>query len=206
MAWEPDYVDVATLRSYMRIDDSLDDVELAGAISAASRAIDHETNRQFGVVDSAETREYTVRWSRTERRWIAEVDDLMDVSGLVVDTAGGTLDPNLYQLLPRNSIQKGRPYTSIAISAVSIGGAGFEPPSIDITGLWGWTAVPDAIARATLQQADRFAMRRDAPFGVAGSSGDGAAIRLLAKVDADVAVMVAPYARARLRVGGGETL
>ena len=64
-----------------------------------------------------------------------------------------------------------------------------------VTARWGWAAVPSTIKQATLLQASRLLARRDAPFGIAGSPDVGSEIRLLARVDPDVAVAVAPYRR-----------
>ncbi|MFW5899542.1 MAG: phage gp6-like head-tail connector protein, partial [Jiangellaceae bacterium] len=84
MAWEPDYVTTAELASYLRIDDSDDDIELGVAAAAASRAVDNHTHRQFGQVDSAEDRLYTAEWDRRRRRWVIEVDDFDDDDGLEI--------------------------------------------------------------------------------------------------------------------------
>jgi hypothetical protein len=53
--------------------------------------------------------------------------------------------------------------------------------------------VPSAVKQACLIQASRFFTRRYAPFGVAGSPESGSEMRLLAKVDPDVAVILGPY-------------
>jgi hypothetical protein len=44
-------------------------------------------------------------------------------------------------------------------------------------------------------QASRFYARRDSPYGVAGSPDLGSEVRLLSKVDPDVAVSLADYVR-----------
>lgn len=63
MAWKPDYATVAQLKAFARIPvgDTIDDVEIGFAVSAASRAVDQATNRQFGVVDEPEVRYYRDR-------------------------------------------------------------------------------------------------------------------------------------------------
>jgi hypothetical protein len=38
-------------------------------------------------------------------------------------------------------------------------------------------------------------VRRDSPYGVAGTGGDGNPLRLMAKVDPDVEVALRPYRR-----------
>ena len=49
--WQPDYITVAEAKDALRIGDDADDAQLAMWISAASRAIDTHTNRQFGQLD-----------------------------------------------------------------------------------------------------------------------------------------------------------
>lgn len=53
--------------------------------------------------------------------------------------------------------------------------------------------VPPTITAACLLQASRFWKRRDAPFGIAGSPVLGNEMRLLAKLDPDVEVMLWNY-------------
>lgn len=196
MAWSPDYVTALELRSYVRIDDPDDDVQLALAVAAASRAVDTHTHRQFGQVDSVEERTYTAEWDRRRCRWIVGIDDVQEIAGLIVQTEGGVIDA--YTLEPVNAAQKGKPFTSLVVgsdSTIKPSGSHTEPPLVTIEALWGWTAVPVTIKQATLLQASRFHKRRDAPFGVAGSPADGSEMRLLARVDPDVAVSLAGYVR-----------
>lgn len=186
--WEPDYATVDELKAYVSIpdDDTVDDAELAGKITAASRSIDQHTRRQFGQVEAIELREYPIR-----RNGLMVVDDLTDATGLLVEVDGTSVVP-LY-LNPRNALQRGMPYTRIFLPSGSSGVA-------QVTALWGWVAVPATIKEAALLQASRLFKRRDAPFGVAGSPDLGSEIRLLAKVDPDVAVMLERYVR-RASVG-----
>ena len=188
MAWAPDYTDLATLKSYLRISDTVDDVELALYITAASRSIDVSTNRQFGVVASAEARKYVSVYDRHRSLYVINIDDLMTTTGLVVDNeAGTTLASSDYTLEPLNAAQESKPWTQITTSD--------SEGIFDITGLWGWAAVPDTVEAATLLQAARFFQRRNAPFGVAGSPETGSEVRLLDKLDPDVKVMINTYKR-----------
>lgn len=196
MAWAPDYVTVEELAAYLRIDDDVDDVQLAVAITAASRAIDDHTNRQFGLVDPAVAQTYTARYDYERCRWVVDVDDFQTNVGLVVVLADlGTVTTFVKE--PQNAIVKGRPWTRISFTDDSE----FTPTgAVDEVGViakWGWTAVPTPVKQATLLQASRFFKRRDAPFGVAGSPELGNELRLLAKVDPDVAVALRGYTRLR---------
>src|SRR5262245_53054327 len=85
MPWAPDYATADELAVYGRITDDVDDAQLALAVSAASRAIDLATNRQFGQVGAAELRTYYARPDWSTGWWTVDVDDFQDASGLVVE-------------------------------------------------------------------------------------------------------------------------
>lgn len=195
MAWAPDYVTTAELASYLRIDDAVDDVQLALAISGASRAIDHDTNRQFGLVAAAEARTYTARPDYERGYWVADVDDYQTATGLLASVDGTSVAT--FAKEPVNAPQKGRPWTRVAFTSDSEAQPSEAPHEVAVTARWGWTAVPDTIKQATLLQASRVFTRRNAPFGVAGSPDQGSEMRLLAKVDPDVAVLLRDYRRIR---------
>jgi uncharacterized phiE125 gp8 family phage protein len=199
MAWAPDYVTSAELKAYLRISDTDDDTQIALAIAAASRAVDTSAGRQFGVVSPAEQRFYTARWDRRSRRWIVDVDDLMSTTGfaaITVDVDGDTVGSiDDYVLEPRNAAAKGRPWTAMLVRPDSTYKPTGARDEVAVTALWGWSAVPSAVKQATLLQASRFFARRQSPYGIAGSPDDGSEMRLLARVDPDVAVILSPYRR-----------
>lgn len=201
MAWAPDYVTAAELKAYERIPDTDDDAQVALAISAASRAVDRYCNRQFGLVASVEDRFYTPRWDKRRCRWVVDIDDLQTVVGLLVfaDLDGsGDYATNLTDygaLKPVNAAAKSRPWTQLVVLPSSPVKPCAEEDSAQVTAKYGWTTVPTPVKQATLLQASRFLKRKDAPFGVAGSPDSGSEVRLLAKVDPDVAVVLGPYVR-----------
>lgn len=195
MAWAPDYVTSTDLAGYLRIDDLDDDVEAALAITAASRAVDETTNRQFGLIDAPEARIYTARPDYDRGFWVVDVDDLQTVTGLVVTVDGETL--TTYVKEPVNAASKARPWTRLAFTADSELTPSGDRHEISVTARWGWTSVPVPVQQATLLQASRLFKRRDAPFGVAGSPEMGSELRLLAKVDPDVAVTLRGLSRPR---------
>lgn len=193
MVWKPDYVSVLDLREYVKIPDTADDVFLGFAVAAASRAVDRHTFRQFGKVDAPEERFYTARWDRRRRRWTVDIDDLDDTTGLTVTVPAGPLDVTAQ---PVNATKKGKVFTSLVVGPDSAGQPTGEQDEISATtDRWGWSAVPVTVAMATLLQASRLAWRRNAPAGVAGSPELGSELRLLARLDPDVAVSLADYVR-----------
>lgn len=200
MAWAPDYASTADLKSYTRIQNAASDAQIALAISAASRAIDLHTHRQFGLVAAPEARYYTPRWDKDLRRWTVTIDDLQTTTGLVVmadldDSGDYAEEIDAFALKPINAQPKGRPWTSFVVLPSSTVLPCADQDSVEVTARFGWTTVPDPVKQATMMQAGRLLKRRDAPFGVAGSPDSGSEIRLLAKVDPDVAVSLSPYIR-----------
>lgn len=184
MAWAPDYLEADDLKDYVRVDDDLDDVQISMAIAAASRAIDDATGRQFGVVDSPEARLYTPRWDADACSWAVAIDDLATVTGSLLDAV--VLDQAA--LYPRNAVAKGKVWTRLLVDACE---------EVTVTASWGWSAVPEAVVMACALQASRFLARRDSPYGVAGSPQNGSELRLLARLDPDVAVSLRGYVRLR---------
>ena len=195
MSWAPDYTSVSDAKAFLRIGDTVDDVELAMFITTASRAIDDHTNRQFGLVSAPEERLYTARPDYERGLWVVDIDDLMTTVGMSVEVSGTASTG--YILEPVNALATARPWTRIAFgedSTVTPVGDEYE---VAITARWGWTTFPVAVEQATLLQASRFNARRDSPYGIAGSPDQGSELRLLARLDPDVAVSLRSLVRPR---------
>lgn len=194
MAWKPIYASLTEMRDWLRLRDETDtddDALLRLKLSAASRAVDASCRRQFGKVATAVTRSYELRWSRTRQAYVAEIDDLMDTTGLTVEVDDTAVASTDYALRPRNAIADGEPYTWIEVD-VTVTGDGV----LDMLALWGWNAPwPDVIKEATMLQASRLNIRRDSPYGIAGGAEGGGELRLLARLDPDIAPLVVDYIR-----------
>lgn len=187
MPWEPDYVSSADFKLFARIDDALDDAQIARAITSASRDVDKYVSwrpnglgfrRQFGQCAAPEFRYYTPRWDETLIRWVFEIDDLMDVTGLIVefDTSNnGVFDAVCtdYTLRQRNALQRNRPYTQIAVNNTSAVQPTYFVESARVFAKYGWNAIPESVEQATCLQGHRILKRRLSPFGVTGSTNTG---------------------------------
>lgn len=197
MAWQPSYTSVAELKTILGITSSNDDAIMDIAIAAASRAVDRFTSRQFGLVAAPEQRLYTGEWDRRQNRWVVYFDDLMSpaVTGISATVTAGGGAINVFDLKPANAVAESKPFTHMVIDPSSTNRPTGKRDEVAITAQWGWTAVPIPIKQATVIQASRFFKRKDAPFGIAGSPELGSELRLLAKIDPDVAVALGPYTR-----------
>jgi hypothetical protein len=196
--WKPVYASLTEMRDWLRLNDpadTTDDTLLRLKLSAASRAVDASCRRQFGKADTAVSRSYEMRWSRTRQAYAADIDDIMDLTALAFTLDGVALTTDQYAMRPRNAIADGKPYTWVEVTGVTLtaGAAGV----LAGLGLWGWNAPwPDVVKEATMLQASRLNIRRDSPYGIAGGSdGGGDALRLLARLDPDIAPLVVDYIR-----------
>lgn len=210
MAWAPDYITAAQLKAFEYISDTVDDAQVAWAITTSSRAVDNACSdgheRQFGLVAAAEERRYTPRWSPRRCRWVVDVDDFQTVTGLLVNLdldEDGTFSDAVtgFTKLPLNAAAKGRPWEQIVIPDTYTSDLCGAEGEVAVTAKYGWTTVPVAVEQATALQASRFLARRGAPFGVAGSPEAGSEVRLLARVDPDVKVSLGDYVRRKWAVG-----
>jgi hypothetical protein len=171
------YCSVEELKSRLAIPDTGDDFELQLAVESASRSVDEICGRYFW--QGPATRTYV-----PESIWRLPVDDLVSVTTLKADWDGdgiyeqtwtaGTdyaleVGPYRYNTQARGETW---PYTIV----VAINGGKLFPyvwmwahlDRIQITGVFGWPAVPSAVKQATLIAAADLFRIKDAPFGVAG--------------------------------------
>lgn len=195
------YAVLASLKSAVGISDTTDDTLLQLALDAATDTIDQHCNRTFTAAGSA-----TVRYFTADTATRVEVDDIYTTTGLIVSSYNTTVPVAVpyvsggYQLGPVNAAALGRPYTYLTHTAGWSGTVGFPGAfstvvgAIAVTAKWGFAAaVPTAVAQACLLQASRIFARRHSPYGISGSPDMGGELRLLSKVDPDVAVLLAPY-------------
>lgn len=186
MSWKPDYVTAAALATYVRA--AADDAYVGELGTAAARAVDAFCNRQFGKLEAPETWTYDpYRAARLmDGTWLLPIDDVQDPTGLVV-TVDGTavaVGADGYRLWPRNATAQGHPYTALRLTDRPLG-------DVDVTATFGWNAVPAAVISAVRFQVNRWYVRRDSPYGTAGSPAEGTEIRLGAVLDPDTRAILA---------------
>lgn len=197
MTWKPDYITVAEATAYLRLSDTIDNVEVGIWVTAASRAIDKRCNRQFGLLAAPAARTYrrTPAYDPTTGLWLLEVDDVQSTTGMTVN--GVAFASSGAVMLPDNAPADGVPWQRIGMSVWPTCPTPGVPSTNVIVAPWGWTSVPTQVPAAARLQVARWNARRDSPYGIAGSPDAGSEVRLLAKLDPDVSTSLAGLSRRR---------
>jgi hypothetical protein len=190
------YCTLNDVKAALNIEDSMDNAAIEVAIATASRMIDDYTGRFFykdGTVGTPATRYYT-----PSDYWILPTDDFLSISEIATDDNFNrtydtiwTADDSMFE--PVNNPSRGWPMSRI----LAVGSYVFPfnlPQSVRLKGIFGWSAVPAEVNSAAQIQASRLFLRRQSPFGIAGSTDIGT-VRLAAKLDADVEALLRPLRR-----------
>lgn len=193
------YCTLAELQSWNTATETGDIATLEAAIEASSHWIDQWCQRHFWQTTPT-NRTFP---SPTDLRTL-RIDDLAAITSLKTDEAGdGTFEITWsaadYELLPLNpsAAPEARPWTTVRATGT---GRWFPVPTctgrtarVEITGTWGWPAIPRDVNQACILQAARLFIRKESPQGVAGW-GEFGAIRVR-NTDPDVAALLEPYRR-----------
>lgn len=197
-----DYGTLAEIRARLDITDATDtgdDARLTTALDAASRAIEHITGRRFYA--TTETRYYGA-----ESAVSVKVDDLLSVTTLKTDddsdrTYETTWAVTDYDLTPPNATLNGRPYSRIEVAPNGTRYFPYgwrNPRAVQVAGSFGYCAtgsLPDEIAEACYILAMQTFKRKDALFGIQGSSGFYQTLKAAGLEDPTVMMLLRPYMR-----------
>ncbi|MFF4576915.1 phage gp6-like head-tail connector protein [Streptomyces sp. NPDC001373] len=185
-----EYAALSVLKQMLGIEDAdiSRDVLLTSALASASRNIDTATGRRFYLDPVASARTYrpadrTVNDSGGARLLLDDAG--ADPVTVETGSAGTWTALSEYETGPDNALARSRPITSLIRAS---GGWGTGPARVRVTARWGWPAVPDEIAQATLIQAARLFKRKDSPEGVTGSAEWG--VVRLSRRDPDVWALI----------------
>lgn len=174
-----------------------DQMELA--VTVASRAIDDYCQRHFYQENDGVAAAKTFEVIDCRVMKLGPFRDLVSLTSLKSDAAGdGTFETTWsaseYELGPVNRAP-GRPYTRVT----AIAGRNFPVyygtgryARVEITGVWGWAAVPPEVNQACLIKAARLVTRMQSPNGVAGLDQFGP-VRVSRFEDPDVVMLLDPY-------------
>lgn len=186
-----EYATLAELKGMRRVTGTEHDIALQNGLTRASSAINDRTGRRFYRDGAVSARTY-----RTAGRTVAGddgelllVDDIADLTGLIVEVGDGTAWTTVTDYLtePENAAARGRAVEAL----IRDYGRWSGHRRARVTAEWGWPSVPDGIVEATLLLANRRFMRRDSPEGVSGWSTDGP-VRV-SRFDPDIEDLVQPF-------------
>jgi hypothetical protein len=200
------YVTIPQFKAWIGLSDTIDDVVIDEAIGAASRGIDNFCKTQFWQTAAGTTRRFD-----TCDSWGLRIGDTSAVTQVATDdNADGTYETvwasTDWQLLPLNPADgpELRPFTQIhaigTLTFPSVASNSSRHGLIQVTGTWGWPAIPSAVREACLLVTNRLVKRRNSPEGVAGVDEFGT-IRISARDDPDAVRYLTPYKTSR-RAGG----
>jgi hypothetical protein len=176
------------------------DADMAPALVAASRGIEQATGRRFYPdADATQVRYYTP----DSPSWVA-IDDLITLTQVATDRLGGTSFSDIWTLNtdfvlePLNAAADGWPYSSLR--SQPLGSRTFPrgyARSVRVTGMFGWSAPPDAIKTLTKLIAARLVKRtRESPMGFVEIGFEGAVVRAAGYArDPDYQFLIGPYMR-----------
>jgi len=201
MAVTNGYVTLALVKKALRITDDIDDDILELSIEAASREIDGYCERVF--YQTTESRVFVPQDSFT-----TQIDDLFSLTSLKTSSTGETFDTTWaatdYQLEPNNGIAGGLETPSTRIRAIGdyvfptwvAQNVNHYEATVQVTGTWGWSAIPTAVEQAALLLTLRQYRRYDSPLGIAGFDEMGA-VRV-GRIDPDVQKLLSPFRKVRM--------
>jgi hypothetical protein len=201
------YTTLEELKSRLKINDDNDDDMLLVAVAAASSAIEKYTGRYF----YRQTATQVFRSSDVE---ILHVPDLVSVATLKVDTAGHGVynqvwSPTDYRLEPANALtENGEPWPYTRIRAMVTGGGSYwwpyifplsNPDRIQISGVFGWPAMPALVRQAALQLSENLFKLKDVGQG----DTEGSAALGVQKIGQSTVLsqLLARYVRSGSKVG-----
>jgi len=185
------YVSLTEFKTRFGVEDTVDDTTLEQVLDATSRGIDNYCGRHF-----YQTAAGTVRYYTSARYDRLRIDDCVSLSAVASDDDGdrtyeNTWESTDYDLWPENAATDGWPYDRFTPTPLGNYDLPATPKGLQLTGVWGWPAVPDPVHEACYIQASRVFKRKDAPFGIAGSPDLG--MMRLGRLDPDVLWMLDPY-------------
>ena len=191
------YTTLSDVKNGLQIEDITDDTAIEAAILAASRMIDDYCQRAFyqeGTLAAPVTKYYT-----PVSPWYLEIDDLIQPTEIAsrANQSGPfstiwNLDTDImYE--PINNPEIGRPVTRLLAVRTYVWPY-FFPQTVKITGVWGYSSIPYEVELACKIQAARLFVRKQSPFGIAGSVELGT-VRLNSRLDPDVEMLLKTFRR-----------
>jgi hypothetical protein len=203
MALTNAYCTLVELKAWIGISDSVDDANLELTINAASRWIEQKCGRRFWIDPAVVARTFVA-----DDLYLLNIDELATTTGLIVKVDrnyDGTFETTLtagtdFIVLPDDAstaFPEAQPFTQLQMIGSSTWPYRWWPNHrealVQITGKWGWPAVPDDVKLACVMRSFQLFTRRKSPEGVAGFNDFGV-VRVVPR-DADILELLENYRR-----------
>lgn len=211
MAFGDAYMTAAQFRARTRETSSANDTAIDAVLLSASRSIDGYCGREFNKSAAPESRVFDfhvwdgMSWGHAvvfthEPLFCGfpclQTGDLVSVSSIASGDGSGAYptvwDADSYQLLPRSAPTKGFPYTELGPPSGRWSGWPITAYGVQVTGIFGWTAVPAPVKEVCFLAANRLKSLWDAPFGLSGG-GEMGALDMTVSLTPILKEMLAPY-------------
>lgn len=200
MAITAGYCTLAEIREHIGDPDGSNDLKLENVVTSVSRWIDTHCERHFWQTSAGTVRVFDTCDDRLLR--LGPYNDIVTLTALKTDDdKDGVFETTWaagdYQLLPLNPAAAPETWPYRRVRAVAsrvfpwVTGTGREG-LIQITGTWGWPAIPATVKEACLIQAAQIFRRKDAPQGVLGFN-DFITVRVDGRLDPHVAQNLHSY-------------
>lgn len=196
------YCTVQEFKTWAGIIDEIPDVIIDRAIDAVSRGIDNFTKRQFWRTFPGTNRVFDSCNGRQ-----LEIGDAVAITQVATDTDNDGVFETVwaatdFQLLPLNPADAPEPEPFTGLWAA--GALRFPRPVsrlglVQVTGTWGWPAIPWGVYQAALILVHATIKRRGSPQGFEGSDEWGV-IRISSRADPDAARYLLPYQKVEFGV------
>lgn len=201
------YIGLEEFKDRLGITDTADDSQAQISIQAVSQAINGFCGRHFNQVTE-------VRTYQPHNIWLLDIDDLVAVTAFAMDLDGdGIFETSMvqnvdYQLRFGNNLYNknvtgiARPYRQAQIIQTGKWFPFTWPYThldrVQITGTWGWPAVPPPVTQAAFLMASEYFKLKDAPFGTSGGAEFGTG---MIRSTRWVREMLTPFVNGRSKVG-----
>ena len=197
------YADIAEARDWAGFGDSADDAELAAILLAVDRTIDDYCGQRFTATTPVSARTFVA-----DTLWVVRLGPSVigDTTGLIVKTdedGDGTFETTWttddYVSFPLDGVgadgSTGWPIRELRSDSLR---AKCWPihynrrPGVQITALWGWSAVPASVSLAARMLAGAWYQRRSTVSGQGGMAGF---FESTVRDDPTIGDLLAPYRR-----------
>lgn len=192
------YTDLEEYKNRFEIDDDEDNSDIESVITAVSRSIDNICWQRFFTTDDDEIRYFTAEFGD----WLRLPERIIEITTLETDNDNDRTYENEwtedtdFDLMPFNAILDGEPYRWIQLTPN--GNYSFPKgisKGVKITGKFGWSSAPIAVAEACLLASHLLMARRNSPYGVSGAAAVGNLTAIIQSMKQDPIIMelLSPY-------------